>query len=136
MSDDFEAYVDKHLERIARDGPDTISSLRAENASLSAWQCVYTDGKTGLVGDEHGNQYCAMARRVEALRAEVERLTGRLRAEQELGEFYRGEIGRLRAENERLRAVLKKADEELAANGYRDTQWPRPDIRAALEEKQ
>lgn len=41
----------------------------------------------------------------------------------------------IRAENERLRAALRKADEELAANGYRDTQWPRPDIRAALEEK-
>lgn len=51
-----------------------LHRLRNENASLSAWQCVYTDGKTGLVGDEHGNQYCAMARRVEALRAEIERL--------------------------------------------------------------
>lgn len=46
-----------------------ITALRAENSSLSAWQCVYTDGKTGLVGDEHGNQYCAMAKENERLRA-------------------------------------------------------------------
>jgi hypothetical protein len=48
-----------------------LREVKARNADISAWQCVYTDGKTGLVVGEYGNQYCAMAKEVEALRAEV-----------------------------------------------------------------
>lgn len=43
--------------------------LRAENFSLAAWQCEFTDGKTGLVAHEHGGTYCAMAKENERLRA-------------------------------------------------------------------
>ena len=69
-----------------------ITTLRAENFSLASWQCVYTDGKTGLVLDEHGNQYCAMAKMVEALRAENERLLAALHeAADELDACYRAE---------------------------------------------
>lgn len=69
-----------------------IARLRAENFSLASWQCEFTDGKTGLVGDEHGNQYCAMAKRVEALTAEIERLRVALReAADELDAYYRAE---------------------------------------------
>jgi hypothetical protein len=32
-----------------------------------------------------------------------------------------------------LLEALQKADEELAANGYRETQWPRPQISAAIK---
>jgi len=39
----------------------------------------------------------------------------------------------MKAEIERLRLVLGKADEELAAAGYRPSQWPRPQICAALK---
>lgn len=46
--------------------------LRAENFSLAAWQCEFTDGKTGLVAGEGGSTYCAMAKRVEHLRAALE----------------------------------------------------------------
>ena len=69
---------------------------------------------------------------ITALRAEVERLNRNIESwkqiPKQVADVYE-------AENERLRAALRKAEEELAANGYRDTQWPRPDIRAALEEK-
>lgn len=54
-----------------------------EGAKLAAWQCAFTDGQTGLVCDEYGNQFCAMQRRAEkaeteaaALRGEVARLKG------------------------------------------------------------
>ena len=68
-------------ERLSKDyqtARDAHDRMLAENFSLSAWQCVYIDGKTGLVGDEHGNQYCAMSKRVDALRAEVKKLEGLL----------------------------------------------------------
>jgi hypothetical protein len=108
-----------------------VEHLRAENASLAAWQCVYTDGKTGLVGDEHGNQYCAIAQEVEAvrsanrdvmlhfdvlkadydaLRAEVERLTAQLVE----AEKYNGWHQQACIENERLRAAVEKAADRLA----------------------
>ena len=68
--------------------------LLEENFSLSTWQCVYTDGKTGLAGDEHGNQYCAMARENERLRAANETWASAYHAE-----YYA---------NERLRAALEE----------------------------
>lgn len=67
------AEVD-NLKRMVIAQEKLMRSKDAENSALSAWQCVYTDGKTGLVGDEYGNQYCAMAKMVEALRAEIEKL--------------------------------------------------------------
>jgi hypothetical protein len=48
--------------------------LRAENFSLAAWQCEFTDGKTGLVAGEGGSTYCAMAKRVERLRTTLEEI--------------------------------------------------------------
>lgn len=57
---------------LSRQAADEITRLRAENFSLASWQCEFTDGKTGLVSSEGGSTYCAMAKRVEALRAEVE----------------------------------------------------------------
>lgn len=46
-----------------------VKRLNDENFSLAAWQCEFTDGKTGLVASEGGNTYCAMAKEVERLRA-------------------------------------------------------------------
>lgn len=46
-----------------------IKSLRKEGFSLAAWQCVYHDGRTGLVADEHGNSFCAKDKEVQRLRA-------------------------------------------------------------------
>jgi len=58
---------------------DEITRLRAENErllkenfSLSAWQCEFADGKTGLVAHEHGGTYCAMAKENERLREELD----------------------------------------------------------------
>ena len=36
-----------------------IKEREEENAKLAAWQCIHTDGKTGLTSDERGNQFCA-----------------------------------------------------------------------------
>lgn len=58
---------------------DEIATLRAknerllkENFSLSAWQCEFVDGKTGLVAHEHGGTYCAMAKENERLKAALQ----------------------------------------------------------------
>ena len=64
---------------IMDEAADEITRLTAENFSLASWQCEFTDGKTGLVSSEGGSTYCAMAKRVEALRAEVEKLRAALR---------------------------------------------------------
>lgn len=53
-----------------------VGKLEAECFSLASWQCVYHDGKTGLVCDEHGNQYCAKDKEAARLAKEVERLKG------------------------------------------------------------
>ena len=50
------------------DAAEEIEQLRAENAALASWQCPYKDGKTGLVGDECGNQYCAKKATLDAVR--------------------------------------------------------------------
>lgn len=54
----------------------TITTLRAQLAEahkdgsqLAAWQCLFDDGKTGIVCDDWGNQYCAMQRRAERAEA-------------------------------------------------------------------
>lgn len=43
----------------AHRGAAEIYRLQKENAELASWQCIYTDGKTGLTSDEYGNQSCA-----------------------------------------------------------------------------
>ncbi len=55
---------DKQIDRLRAEN----EWLRAENFSLAAWQCEFTDGKTGLVAHEHGGTYCAMAKENERLR--------------------------------------------------------------------
>lgn len=50
-----------------------IEKLRAENAELASWQCLFFDG-SGLTGDEHGNQVCMKQRALDAVVAENERL--------------------------------------------------------------
>ena len=60
-----------------------VDALKAENAALASWQCLFTDGTTGLYHDGCGNAQCArdhlvvhLTAEVEALRADAERLTG------------------------------------------------------------
>lgn len=62
--------------------------LTAENAKLAAWQCIHTDGKTGIVGTEHGHQICAKDAQIGTLTARLERLEAQLQqfAEQKLVE--------------------------------------------------
>jgi hypothetical protein len=43
----------------AHRGAEEIYRLQKENAELASWQCIYTDGKTGITSDEYGNQTCA-----------------------------------------------------------------------------
>ena len=42
------------------------AALLKEGSALSAWQCIFADGRTGLSSDEHGHQFCQMQRRAEA----------------------------------------------------------------------
>lgn len=102
--------------------------LLEENSSLSTWQCVYMDGKTGLVGDEHGNQYCAMAKENERLRAANETWASAYHAE-----YYA---------NERLRAALKTIS-DMTDYGTETATWRMTNVihntnviaRAALAEQ-
>lgn len=48
---------------------EALTQLQAECTNLAAWQCVYTDGKTGIVCDEYGNQFCQKSRNLERSRA-------------------------------------------------------------------
>ena len=43
----------------AHRGAEEIYRLEKENAELASWQCIYTDGKTGITFDEYGKQSCA-----------------------------------------------------------------------------
>jgi len=36
-----------------------LREARERSNQLAAWQCIHTDGKTGIVCDERGNQSCA-----------------------------------------------------------------------------
>ena len=58
-----------------------VEALKAENAALASWQCLFTDGTTGLYHDGCGNAQCArdhlvvhLTAEVEALRADAERV--------------------------------------------------------------
>ena len=135
-----------------------VTRLTAENFSLASWQCEFTDGKTGLVSSEGGSTYCAMAKRVEALRAEVEQLN---KSRNKWGQKYNkllerhkvtvsllqavvwsaGEKCKLQtAENERLRAVLEPLActcdrPNGAACSRSEVDCPFWSARAALEKK-
>lgn len=75
-------YVHRmEVDRVA--AKSAITTLRAQLAEahkdgsqLAAWQCLFDDGKTGIVCDDWGNQYCAMQRRADraeaALAAQIE----------------------------------------------------------------
>ena len=81
------------------------------------------------IGEKHDLQTDSMVTisgaEYEALRAENGRL---LAANRDVMLHWDG----LKADYERLREVLVKAYEEAAAAGYRETQWPLPQIRTAL----
>ena len=51
-----------------------VEALKAENAALASWQCLFTDGTTGLYHDGCGNAQCARDHLVVHLTAEVEAL--------------------------------------------------------------
>lgn len=48
-----------------------VERLTKENTALAAWQCIFTDGRTGLVCTEGGHQICAMQTRAEAAEARL-----------------------------------------------------------------
>ena len=63
-----------------------ITTLRAQLAEahkdgfqLAAWQCLFDDGKTGIVCDDWGNQYCAMQRRADRAEQRVATLEHEVR---------------------------------------------------------
>lgn len=90
-----------------------ITQLREENFALSAWQCVFHDGKTGLVCGEHGNQYCAMQQRAEKAGAEIERLNTQIECDTETIAGKQDEIARLR---EALDGQTRQAGKFFAEN--------------------
>ena len=101
MIDGYDVYAaarEEYRKKIAEQAAE-IDRLRAENFSLAAWQCEFTDGKTGLVAHEHGGTYCAMAKENERLRAVFSDFLGILDDRNE-------QLYNLRIEIERLRSVL------------------------------
>lgn len=38
---------------------EAIQGMIDENSALASWQCLYTDGKEGIVCDDYGSQHCA-----------------------------------------------------------------------------
>jgi len=90
-----------------------VGKLEAECFSLAAWQCKFPDGKTGLVAAEGGDTYCAMAKEVERLRAENERLEDEnkaiLAANRDVmlhWDVLKADYERLRIENIQMRFAL------------------------------
>ena len=59
-------------------GRSTVRELMDENAALAAWQCIHTDGKTGLTHDDWANASCAKDATIATLTAENERLSARV----------------------------------------------------------
>jgi len=58
-----------------------VSALQEEqgrSSQIAAWQCIHTDGKTGIVCDEHGNQSCAKDAIIASLTDRVARLEAAL----------------------------------------------------------
>lgn len=59
---------------------DLLKTTDTENdAALASWQCIHTDGVTGITSDEHGNQFCAKDAKIAARDAEIVRLRTALR---------------------------------------------------------
>ena len=87
-----------------------VEALKAENAALASWQCLFTDGTTGLYHDGCGNAQCARDHLVVHLTAEVEAL---------------------RADAERLRLLL--SDARCALDYHQEQTRPIHSTRTALE---
>ncbi len=51
-----------------------IEKLEAENFQLASWQCLFLDGKKGIVCHETGGQYCQMERENKVLHKMFENL--------------------------------------------------------------
>jgi hypothetical protein len=89
---------------------DEIERLKEENFALAAWSCIHSDGKTGIVNDEYGNQYCAKD-------AEIEQLTSGPGGIMEMKLHYHVEmkqtIADKEAEIEQLRNALRVVSEEF-----------------------
>ena len=94
LTDDGYRQIMQHARRLAQGGRGELAqhlrdaidlraeveALKAENAALASWQCLFTDGTTGLYHDGCGNAQCArdhlvvhLTAEVEALRADAER---------------------------------------------------------------
>ena len=68
-----------------------VEALKAENAALASWQCLFTDGTTGLYHDGCGNAQCARDHLVVHLTAEV----AALRADAERYRWMKAEVKRI-----------------------------------------
>ena len=66
--------VDREIYAYIRTLQEKVVRLEEENQSLAAWQCKFTDGKTGLYGDEFGHQNCAQEERAEKAEEKVKDL--------------------------------------------------------------
>ena len=88
LTDDGYRQIMQHARRLAQGGRGELAqhlrdaidlraeveALKAENAALASWQCLFTDGTTGLYHDGCGNAQCARDHLVVHLTAEVEAL--------------------------------------------------------------
>ena len=89
--------------------PELIAALEAaekEHRNLAAWQCLFIDGKTGLVNDESGYQYCQMRRRAEAAEASAVEATNEANACGAERAVWKERAVEAEAEVEALRAAL------------------------------
>lgn len=105
------------MENLVHRAADEIERLRAENFSLAAWQCEFTDGKTGLVAGEGGSTYCAMAKENASL----------LAANRDV--MLHWEV--LKADYERQRAALR----DIADGKVIEIPYVQTIARAALEDR-
>jgi hypothetical protein len=71
---DFDGPYGDDLAQLLSEAADRIEDLKDENAALAAWQCPFTDGKTGLYNDEYGHQHCKMQQELEQAQATLERV--------------------------------------------------------------
>ena len=87
-----------------------VEALKAENAALASWQCLFTDGTTGLYHDGCGNAQCARDHLVVHLTAEVEAL---------------------RDANERLNVAVAEAERIVRAYARRN---PRHEYKGVIQD--
>ena len=90
-----------------------VEALKAENAALASWQCLFTDGTTGLYHDGCGNAQCArdhlvvhLTAEVEALRADAERKRIELETMGDTVTSLRSEVALYRGESTKFRDLL------------------------------